>query len=122
MFAKISKSVFRLTPLTTRYFATAASPSTASKLTSFPQIINVLPEEGSLGVLGWKNLELANRALHTDGLVVLENAISTQKLDRLNEKMVADALKLQAEGDEGPYNYNKGYFRQSLQRHLFNET
>lgn len=59
--------------------------------------------------LGWLNLETATRALHRDGLVVLQDAIEHSRLDTLNETMVADALKLQALGDNGPFNYNKGY-------------
>jgi hypothetical protein len=72
-------------------------------------VVKVSPEEKAQGSLTNKNLELANRALHHDGLVVLENAISHEKLDFLNEKMVEDARKLQAKGDESPYNYNKGF-------------
>jgi hypothetical protein len=72
-------------------------------------MVTVSPEEKEQGTLTNKNLELANRALHHDGLVVLENAISHEKLEFLNEKMVADAKKLQAKGEESPYNYNKGF-------------
>jgi hypothetical protein len=59
--------------------------------------------------LGWHNLELATRALHRDGLVVLQDVIEHSKLDHLNTTMIEDALKLQALGDAGPFNYNKGY-------------
>ncbi|KUJ17911.1 phytanoyl-CoA dioxygenase family protein [Mollisia scopiformis] len=79
---------------------------------SFPHIVKVSPEEKSSGSLSWKNLELATRALHHDGLVVLENAISHAKLDFLNQKMVQDALKLQSAGENSPYNYNKGNIQQ----------
>ncbi|KAL5325021.1 hypothetical protein ACEPPN_006143 [Leptodophora sp. 'Broadleaf-Isolate-01'] len=83
-----------------------------AKLSSLPKIVQVSAEERCAGALTWRNLELANRALHHDGLVVLENAISTAKLDRLNEKMVQDALMLQSKGDDMPYNYNKGNIQQ----------
>ncbi|PVH89095.1 phytanoyl-CoA dioxygenase family protein [Cadophora sp. DSE1049] len=82
------------------------------KLSSLPKVVQVSPEERSAGALTWKNLEIANRALHHDGLVVLENAIPTAQLDRLNEKMVQDALTLQSAGDDMPYNYNKGNIQQ----------
>lgn len=82
--------------------------TTTSRLSSFPKVVQVSPEEKSSGRLTWKNLELASRALHHDGLVVLENAISHSKIDILNEKMVADARILQAAGDASPYNYHKG--------------
>jgi hypothetical protein len=86
----------------------STSVGRASQLPSLPKIVTVSPEEKAQGGLTWKNLELANRALHHDGLVVLENAISHKKLDLLNQKMVDDAKMLQAKGDESPYNYNKG--------------
>src|SRR6187402_3768130 len=104
MFARISKSAMHHSGM--RQLTMSAA---TRKLSSFPRIVKVSPEEKSSGVLTWKNLELANRALHHDGLVVLENAISHSKLDFLNEKMVRDALTLQSAGDESPYNYNKGF-------------
>lgn len=61
----------------------------------------------SSGSLSWKNLELATRSLHRDGLVVLEDVIDHAKLDFLNQQMVVDAQILQSAGDV-PYNYNKG--------------
>ncbi|PMD44857.1 hypothetical protein L207DRAFT_551817 [Hyaloscypha variabilis F] len=82
---------------------------------SNPKTVLVSPEEKSRGHLTNQNLELANRALHHDGLVVLENAISHEKLDFLNEKMVDDAKKLQARGEDSPYNYNKGNIQQDPQ-------
>jgi hypothetical protein len=86
----------------------STSVGRASQLPSLPKIVTVSPEEKAQGSLTWKNLELANRALHHDSLVVLENAISHEKLDLLNQKMVDDAKMLQAKGDESPYGYNKG--------------
>lgn len=52
------------------------------------------------------------RSLHQDGLVVVENAIPHDCLDRLNEKMVADAYILQAKKEDGPFNYNPGNIQQ----------
>ncbi|KAG0652478.1 Kanamycin B dioxygenase [Hyphodiscus hymeniophilus] len=75
-------------------------------------VVKVSSSERSSGFLNDKNLEIANRALHADGLVVLEDVIEHQKLDLLNEKMVTDALYLQGLGDKGPYNYNKGNIQQ----------
>jgi hypothetical protein len=82
--------------------------SGARSMSSFPKIVQVSLAEKSSGALTWKNLELATRALHHDGLVVIENAVSHSKLDMLNERMVKDALILQSAGDASPYNYNKG--------------
>ena len=104
----LSKSTSRLLyPSFIRTFSTTIR--TAATLSSFPRIVNVSLEEKAAGFLTNKNLELANRGLYHDGLVVLENAISHEKLDVLNQKMVQDAKTLQAAGDESPFNYNKGF-------------
>lgn len=59
-----------------------------------------------------RNLELAVRHLHADGLVVVENAVPHEDLDALNQKMVKDARYLQSLGDKGPFNYNQGNLQQ----------
>lgn len=59
-----------------------------------------------------RNLEKAVRHLHQDGLVVVEDVIPHEHLDILNTKMVQDALELQARGDKGPFNYNRGNIQQ----------
>ncbi|KAG9962738.1 phytanoyl-CoA dioxygenase family protein, partial [Aureobasidium melanogenum] len=79
---------------------------------STPITVAVTSEELVAKKLGWHNLELATRALHRDGLVVLQDVIEHSKLDALNKTMVQDALKLQALGDDGPFNYNKGNIQQ----------
>jgi len=86
------KPTLPLTSLVGQFANTTPIPR---KLSSLPKVVDVSPEEKSSGKLTWKNLELATRALHHDGLVVLENAISHSKLDFLNEKMVRDARILQ---------------------------
>jgi len=109
-------STSNLLPLLIRRFSTSL-PRTGLASTH-PKTVTVSPEEKAQSRLTDQNLELANRALHHDGLVVLENAISDEKLDFLNEKMVDDARKLQARGEASPYNYNKGYIlRPSLLSH-----
>ena len=74
----------------------------------------VRPSEAELRdkSLGARNLELAVRSLHADGLVVVEDAIPHKDLDALNEKMVKDARYLQSLGDKGPFNYNQGNLQQ----------
>ncbi|KAF9466102.1 hypothetical protein BDZ94DRAFT_1252114 [Collybia nuda] len=99
----------------TRLFKTqriATNKQSLHHLSPHPKVVRVSVDERSAGKLTWKNLELATRALHHDGLVVLEDAISTSKLDALNEKMVIDARTLQAAGDASPYNYHKGNIQQ----------
>lgn len=59
-----------------------------------------------------RNLELAVRSLHADGLVVVEDVVPHEDLDALNEKMVKDARYLQSLGDKGPFNYNQGNLQQ----------
>ncbi len=59
-----------------------------------------------------RNLEIAVRQVHEDGLVVVEDVIPHQHLDELNAKMVEDARTLQARGDKGPFNYNQGNLQQ----------
>ncbi|KAI7778756.1 phytanoyl- dioxygenase [Diaporthe eres] len=59
-----------------------------------------------------RNLELAVRSLHVDGLVVVEDVVPHKDLDALNEKMVKDARYLQSLGDKGPFNYNQGNLQQ----------
>lgn len=70
--------------------------------------MKVTPGEVVAKRLTWQNLELATRAIHRDGLVVLEDVIDHAKLDTLNGKMVKDLAILQAAGEKSPYNYNKG--------------
>lgn len=89
-----------------------ASLSFRATLPSTPISVKVSPSEARAGKLDWRNVEIATRALHRDGLVVLEDLIEHESLDRLNEKMVQDAYALQALGDDGPFNYNKGNIQQ----------
>ena len=77
-------------------------------LSSLPISVNISPEELAAKRLTWQNLERATRALHRDGLVVLENAVEHALLRKLNQKMVKDARTLQSAGDNSPFNYNKG--------------
>jgi hypothetical protein len=75
---------------------------------TYPTAIKQTKHEISSGRLASRNLETAIRCLHEDGLVVLENAIPQEDLDRLNVKMVQDARILQSHGKEMPFNYNVG--------------
>lgn len=74
--------------------------------------IRASQEEVRLGRLNERNLEQAVRAVHEDGLVVVENAIAHEQLDRLNRKMVSDAMYLADLGENSPFNYNKGNLQQ----------
>lgn len=63
-------------------------------------------------ILAPRNLELAVRDLHADGLVVVEGVVPDKDLGALNEKMVKDARYLQSLGEKGPFNYNQGNIQQ----------
>ncbi|KAI4934198.1 hypothetical protein J4E85_002054 [Alternaria conjuncta] len=81
------------------------------RLSSTPISIVPSASEVKTGELNQRNLEIATRALSRDGLVVLEDMIDHAVLDRLNKKMVQDALELQGRKDS-PFNYNKGNIQQ----------
>lgn len=73
-----------------------------------PVGINPTRSEVKAGKLSPQHLEIAIRALHEDGLIVVENVFDHLRLNKLNERMVKDAYELQARKENSPYNYNKG--------------
>ncbi|KAH6887530.1 hypothetical protein B0T10DRAFT_538949 [Thelonectria olida] len=77
-----------------------------------PAIIRPSATEVKNLALSARNLEMAVRHMHQDGLVVVEDVVPHDHLDLLNDKMVQDANVLQARGDDGPFNYNKGNIQQ----------
>lgn len=103
---------FQIQRIAKRSFATAATTAAAARLPRprLPTIVK--PSANETSFLGERNLERAVRAVHEDGLVVVEDAVPHDVIDRLNEKMVQDALALQARGKDGPFNYNQGNLQQ----------
>ncbi|KAI0594549.1 hypothetical protein F4775DRAFT_606195 [Biscogniauxia sp. FL1348] len=85
----------------TRFLSSAAAAR-------MPRVIRPSAAEIQSSRLDARNLELAVRSMHEDGLVVVEDVVPHEHLDHLNAKMVQDALVLQARGDDGPFNYNLG--------------
>ncbi|KAH8900012.1 phytanoyl-CoA dioxygenase [Thozetella sp. PMI_491] len=81
-------------------------------MSTLPTTITPSSEELSNNRLGSRNLEIAVRHLHQDGLVVIEDVVPIEHLDNLNSKMVEDALALQAKGEKGPFNFNQGNLQQ----------
>lgn len=75
--------------------------------------ISIVPSASELheGKLSQSHLEMALRAIHRDGLVVIEDLVAHDTIDDLNERMVLDAYSLQARKDS-PFNYNKGNIQQ----------
>ncbi|KAI0013780.1 hypothetical protein F4779DRAFT_613055 [Xylariaceae sp. FL0662B] len=83
-----------------------------TRLYSTPRVIRPSTAEIKNSRLDDRNLEIAVRSLHLDGLVVVEDVVPHQHLDHLNAKMVKDARTLQARGEDGPFNYNLGNLQQ----------
>ncbi|KAH8159471.1 hypothetical protein CIB48_g8780 [Xylaria polymorpha] len=79
---------------------------------SLPQVVRPSAEEIKSKRLSKRNLEIAVRGVHLDGLVVVEGVVPHEHLDHLNTKMVEDARVLQARGEDGPFNYNVGNIQQ----------
>ncbi|KAI0416471.1 hypothetical protein F5X98DRAFT_184314 [Xylaria grammica] len=77
-----------------------------------PQVVRPSAKEIKNNRLSERNLEIAVRGVHIDGLVVVEDVVPHQHLDHLNTKMVEDARILQARGEDGPFNYNVGNIQQ----------
>jgi hypothetical protein len=80
-------------------------------LSSTPLSITPSAAEIKDGQLSQRSLEVAIRAISRDGLVIIEDMIPQEVLDKLNEKMVQDAYELQGR-KSSPFNYNKGNIQQ----------
>jgi hypothetical protein len=107
MISKIISRPYLARPLC-NHLTKSSTKSFLRGLSSLPIAVKVSPQEVASNSLTLQNLELATRAIHRDGLVVLEDVIDHTKLDRLNKKMADDAHALQSKGDASPFNYNKG--------------
>ncbi|KAK5629412.1 hypothetical protein RRF57_005127 [Xylaria bambusicola] len=77
-----------------------------------PLVVRPSEDEIKNNRLNQRNLEIAVRGVHLDGLVVVEDVIPHKDLDHLNTKMVKDARILQARGKDAPFNYNLGNLQQ----------
>ena len=86
--------------------------ATWAKTTTGPAVVRPSAEEVKKCGLNARNLEIAVRHIHRDGLVVIDKVVPHADIDRLNTKMVEDARTLQGRGDDGPYNYNLGNLQQ----------
>ncbi|KAL3426458.1 phytanoyl-CoA dioxygenase [Phlyctema vagabunda] len=78
-----------------------------------PTVIYASEAEVAVGTLTQNNLEVAIRALHHDGIIIVENACRHESLDKLNGRMVEDASKLEALGDKRLFNFIKGNMQQN---------
>lgn len=97
------------------YRAYAIRPILQQRLFStqrLPQVVRPSLKEIDNKRLDERNLEIAVRSVYLDGLVVVEGVVPHEQLDCLNTKMVEDAIRLQARGKDGPFNYNLGNLQQ----------
>ena len=85
---------------------------TATRHPRLPAVVRPSASEIENKSLDARNLEIAVRHVHQDGLVVVEDVVPHEHLDSLNAKMVEDARILQARGEDGPFNYNQGNLQQ----------
>ncbi|KAK1508384.1 phytanoyl-CoA dioxygenase [Colletotrichum tamarilloi] len=100
-------------PITSRTMASLTTNTHDHEtLPSTPATIHPSHSELASARLSPRNLELAVRHLHRDGLVVVSDVVPHADLDALNAKMVQDALYLRSLGDKGPFNYNLGNLQQ----------
>ncbi|EXJ67645.1 uncharacterized protein A1O5_08991 [Cladophialophora psammophila CBS 110553] len=86
--------------------------STSVPLLAQPVSVYATLAERDQGKLNEQNLERAVRQVRHDGLVIVQNAIDTDLLNKLNKKMVKDALELRSRGENSPFNYNQGNLQQ----------
>lgn len=85
---------------------------TMATVAGHPAVVRPSPSEVRNSRLDERNLEIAVRHLHKDGLVIINDVVPYDHIDHLNAKMVADARTLQARGDKSPFNYNQGNLQQ----------
>lgn len=93
-----------------RSMATLTSHQAAASFS--PAVVVPSAQEIRNSALDDRNLEKAVRHVHRDGLVVINDVVPHEHLDHLNARMVDDARKLQARGENGPFNYNLGNLQQ----------
>lgn len=98
----------KILPALTRCVRTFATVSHSPQ----PGVVRPSAQEVNKMALDSRNLEKAVRHMHRDGLVVVEDVVPHEDIDLLNKKMIEDAHTLQARGDKGPFNYNKGNIQQ----------
>ncbi|CAI7657531.1 unnamed protein product [Penicillium crustosum] len=108
----MSQILFKAPTVLSRHYQIRSLSTQLRKLTSHPTSIRPSWDEIKCARLSPQNLEVAMRSLHRDGLVVIENAIPHDCLDRLNKKMIEDAYSLQSRKEHSPFNYNPGNIQQ----------
>jgi hypothetical protein len=108
----MSRILCKAPTVLSRHYQIRSLSTQLGKLTSHPTSIRPSQDEIKHARLSDQNLEVAMRSLHRDGLVVVENVIPHECLNRLNKKMVEDAYYLQSRKADSPFNYNPGNIQQ----------
>lgn len=108
----MSQILFKVPTVLSGYCQIRSLSTHLRKFTSHPTSVRPSRDEIKYARLSPQNLEVAMRSLHQDGLVVIENAIPHDCLDRLNKKMIEDAYSLQSRKGDSPFNYNPGNIQQ----------
>ncbi|KAJ5593382.1 hypothetical protein N7537_010286 [Penicillium hordei] len=108
----MSQILFKAPRVFSRHYQIRSLSTQLGKLTSYPTSVLPSRDEIKYAQLSPQNLEVAMRSLNQDGLVVIENAIPHDCLDRLNKKMIEDAYSLQSRKGDSPFNYNPGNIQQ----------
>lgn len=108
----MSQILFKAPKVLGRHYQIRFLSAQLGKLTRHPTSISPSQYEIKHARLSDQNLEVAMRSLHRDGLVVVENVIPHDCLNRLNKKMIEDAYYLRSKKGDTPFNYNPGNIQQ----------
>ncbi|KAJ5210531.1 hypothetical protein N7491_010338 [Penicillium cf. griseofulvum] len=108
----MSQILFKAPTVLSRHYQIRSLSTQLGKLTSHPTSIRPSQDEIKHSRLSHQSLEVAMRSLHRDGIVVVENVIPHDYLNRLNKKMIEDAYSLRSKNGDCPFNYNPGNIQQ----------
>lgn len=103
--ARSAASLLASSSTSVRSLATQASSTITSIRPSGDEIVNMR--------LSQRSIQAALEALRADGIVVVEDVVNKEAIDKLNSHMEKDTRTLMARGENGPFNYNLGNLQQS---------
>lgn len=103
--ARSAVSLLASSSTSVRSLATQASSTITSIRPSRDEIVNMR--------LSQRSIQAALEALRADGIVVVEDVVNKEAIDKLNSHMEKDTHTLMARGEKGPFNYNLGNLQQS---------
>lgn len=103
--ARSAASLLASSSTSVRSLAIQASSIITSIRPSGDEIVNMR--------LSQRSIQAALEALRADGIVVVEDVVNKDAIDKLNSHMEKDTRTLMARGENGPFNYNLGNLQQS---------